>query len=223
MRACVVASSRAHAARPASNSPASSARDEAHWRTSMTPEQILAIEPRVLTRRQREDYFNDGFILLEKVVPDDWLDKLRSATSELVERSRSVSKSDAVYDLEPDHTREAPRLRRVSSPVDQHPAFWDYLSQSFLGDVVADLVGPGRQVSPVETQLQMGQGRRRSEVALRHPVLAAHQLFAAYGRDLSLRLRNGPGSGGIPARKSSLEDAEPVRRRRPLDWLPART
>ena len=30
----------------------------------MTPEQILAIPPRVLTRAQREAYFADGYILL---------------------------------------------------------------------------------------------------------------------------------------------------------------
>jgi len=108
----------------------------------MTPEQILSIPPRVLLQRQRERYFEDGFLLLERIVPDDWLAKLRAATQDLVERSRAVTKSDAVFDLEPDHTPQNPRLRRVSSPVDQHPAFWDYVAQSKIGDIVADLVGP---------------------------------------------------------------------------------
>ena len=108
----------------------------------MTPEQILAIPPRVLKQSQREAYFNDGFIILEKVIGDDWIRKLRDATDELVERSRKVAKSDAVWDLEPDHSAAEPRLRRVSAPVDQHPVYWDYVSQSIVGDVVADLVGP---------------------------------------------------------------------------------
>jgi ectoine hydroxylase len=108
----------------------------------MTPEQILALPPRVLTQSQREFYFTEGYILLERIIGDDWLARLRDATDELVERSRKVTKSDAVWDLEPDHTPEAPRLRRVSAPVDQHPAYWEYVSKSILGDVVADLVGP---------------------------------------------------------------------------------
>lgn len=108
----------------------------------MTPEQILSLPPRVLTQKQRERYFEDGFILLEAIVPKPWLERLRAATDELVERSRAVGRSDAVFDLEPDHTRENPRLRRVSSPVDQHPAYWEYLAESQLGDIVADLVGP---------------------------------------------------------------------------------
>jgi ectoine hydroxylase-related dioxygenase (phytanoyl-CoA dioxygenase family) len=108
----------------------------------MTPEQILDIRPRVLTQSQREFYFTEGYILLERIIGDDWLRKLRDATDELVERSRKVARSDAVWDLEPDHSPQAPRLRRVSAPVDQHPAYWDYVSQSIVGDVVADLVGP---------------------------------------------------------------------------------
>lgn len=108
----------------------------------MTPDQILDIPPRILTQAQREFYFNEGYILLEKIIGDDWLAKLRSATDELVERSRKVTKSDHIYDLEPDHRSDSPRLRRVSNPVEQHPAYWDYVTQSVLADAVADLVGP---------------------------------------------------------------------------------
>ena len=108
----------------------------------MTPEQVLAIRPRVLTQRQREDYFNNGFILLERMIPENWLERLRTATDQLVEQSRSITKSDNIFDLEPDHSAANPRLRRVSSPVDQDQTFWDYAAESPLGDIVADLVGP---------------------------------------------------------------------------------
>jgi ectoine hydroxylase len=108
----------------------------------MTPEQVLAIPPRVLTQPQREFYFREGYILLEKAIGDDWIRRLRAATEELVERSRKVTKSDKIFDLEPTHRPDAPRLRRVSNPVEQHPVFWEYVTKSPLGDIVADLVGP---------------------------------------------------------------------------------
>lgn len=108
----------------------------------MTPEQILEVKPRVLSQSQREFYFNEGYLLLERVIDDRWLTRLRAATDELVERSRSVSASDQVFDLEPGHTAAAPRLRRVSNPAEQHPAFWDYCTDSVMPDIVADLVGP---------------------------------------------------------------------------------
>ncbi len=108
----------------------------------MNPEQILAIAPRVLTQQQREAYFNDGYILLERIIGDDWIMRLRAATEELVERSRTVRVSDKIFDLEPEHNARSPRLRRVSNPTEQHPVFWEYCTQSILPDVVADLVGP---------------------------------------------------------------------------------
>jgi ectoine hydroxylase-related dioxygenase (phytanoyl-CoA dioxygenase family) len=108
----------------------------------MTPDQVLSIKPRILTQSQREFYFSEGYILLERVIGDDWVAKLRAATEEMVERSRKVSVSDKVFDLEPGHTPDAPRLRRVSNPVEHHPVYWDYVTRSPIVDIVADLVGP---------------------------------------------------------------------------------
>lgn len=108
----------------------------------MKPEQILSIAPRVLSQAQREQYFEEGYLLLERVISDEWLQRLRAATDELVERSRAVVKSDKIFDLEPGHRADAPRLRRVSNPVEQHPAYWEYINRSIVPDIVADLVGP---------------------------------------------------------------------------------
>ena len=108
----------------------------------MTPEEILAIAPRVLSQAQREAYFRDGFILVERAIDDAALARLREATGRLLERSRSVTRSDEVFDLEPGHRTDAPRLRRVSKPVEQDTVFWSYASESVVPDIVADLVGP---------------------------------------------------------------------------------
>jgi ectoine hydroxylase len=108
----------------------------------MTPEQILALPPRALDQQQREFYFSEGYLLLERVIPMPWIERLRAAVDEMVDRSRTVVASDKVFDLEPDHRPQAPRLRRVSNPDEHHPAFWDYVRESPLPDIVADLVGP---------------------------------------------------------------------------------
>lgn len=108
----------------------------------MTPEQILAIKPRVLSQAQREAYFADGYILLEKFIDEIWLKKLRVATAELVDQSKKVTQSDEIFDLEKDHSSESPRLRRVSNPTEHHPVFWEYVTKSPMLDAVADLVGP---------------------------------------------------------------------------------
>ncbi len=108
----------------------------------MTPDQVLSIRPKVLTEKQRESYLEDGYLLLEKVVSDEWLERLRAVTNQMVDDSRQVTQSDAVWDLEDGHSAETPRLRRLSSPNDRHPTYWEFASRSVLPDIVADLVGP---------------------------------------------------------------------------------
>jgi len=108
----------------------------------MTPDDILSHSARALTPPQRKAYFDDGYLLVERAVDDDWLSKLRDGVATLVERSREISKSDAVFDLEAGHTAQSPRLRRVSNPCDQDAVFWSFLTDSPLVDILADVLGP---------------------------------------------------------------------------------
>jgi ectoine hydroxylase len=108
----------------------------------MTNEDILAIKPTVLSDSQRNSYFEKGYLLVESIVPKDWIDRLLEVTDQMVEKSRSMTASDAIFDLEANHSAEDPRLRRLSSPVDQHPVYWEFASESIIPDIVADLVGP---------------------------------------------------------------------------------
>ena len=75
----------------------------------MTPDEILSIPPKVLSQKQRQRYFEDGFILLEKLLSDDWIARLRAVTERMVEESRQVTKRDAKWDIEPDHTGRVDR------------------------------------------------------------------------------------------------------------------
>ena len=108
----------------------------------MVPENVLAIPPKVLTQKQREFYFEYGYLLLEGMISDTWIASLRAATTGVINESRKISKSDETWDLEPGHSKEHPRLRRLSSPNDHHPVYWEYASQSVVPDIVSDLVGP---------------------------------------------------------------------------------
>ncbi|MDP7235983.1 MAG: hypothetical protein QGI34_04535, partial [Candidatus Latescibacteria bacterium] len=67
----------------------------------MTPEKILSYEPVVLTEAQRQSYFEKGYLLVERIVPEDWVARLIEITDEMVQRSRSLTESDGIFDLEP--------------------------------------------------------------------------------------------------------------------------
>jgi ectoine hydroxylase-related dioxygenase (phytanoyl-CoA dioxygenase family) len=46
----------------------------------------------------------------------------------------------------------------VSNPVEHHPAFWDYVVESPLGDIVADLVGPDVKFHHSKLNYKWAQG-----------------------------------------------------------------
>lgn len=124
----------------------------------MTPEQVLAIEPKVLSQEQREFYFAKGYLLLERIIPDETIAELRRVTDAKVDETRSLTKSDAVWDLEPGHSARHPKLRRLSSPCDHDPAYWSYASRSIVGDIVADLVGPSVKFHHAKLNFKSSEG-----------------------------------------------------------------
>ena len=125
----------------------------------MTPEQVLALKPRVLTQKQREFYFENGYMLLEKFLSDDWIERLRAVTEAMVDRSRTVTASDAVWDIDKGHTSERPRLRRLSSMNDHHPTFWEYASAPTLRCQTPSPTSSAR-TSNSTTRSSISNGRR---------------------------------------------------------------
>jgi ectoine hydroxylase len=108
----------------------------------MTPEAILAHEPRVLSQAQREHYFETGFLAAEGMIPGEWQELLRARSVEFIEKSRRVVASNAEFDIGPQHRPDHPHVRRLRALVDRHPDFWRIASESPLADIAADLVGP---------------------------------------------------------------------------------
>lgn len=126
----------------------------------MRTEEILRHPTRLLTEAQRADYVAHGYVAVEGLVPQHWLDRLAEATAEIVERSRAVAESDGQYVLEAGHSARSPRLRRLSSPVVHHPAFWAFASaeDSPLPDVAADVVGPDVKFHHAKLNFKWGEG-----------------------------------------------------------------
>ena len=108
----------------------------------MLKHDILKHPTSVLSAAQREQYFEEGAVLVEGAVPEAWLKRLRAASDEIIERSRAITDSDDTYILEEGHAADAPRLKRLSSPIDHHPDFWEFAKASPGVEAAADLVGP---------------------------------------------------------------------------------
>jgi len=126
----------------------------------MKPQDVLKHKPLVLTEDQRAAYFRDGYLVLENYVSADWLSRLRAAMTEVIDRSRAETRSGDVFVLEQGHSASDPRLHRVTSPQDQHPTFWDFISDPVMTDLVADVVGPDVKFHHAKLNVKAGNGSR---------------------------------------------------------------
>ena len=96
----------------------------------------------MLNDTQIEQYREKGYVGVEGVLSADEVASLRRVTDEFVERSRGISESDDVFDLEPGHSADEPRLRRLKSPINAHEVYDQTIRHDKILDIVAQLVGP---------------------------------------------------------------------------------
>src|SRR4029450_6484957 len=76
---------------------------------------MATVATRWLTEEQVRSYRRDGYVAVSHVIDATRLAELRAVTDEFVERSRAVTKSDALFDLDPRHTAARPVLRRIKN------------------------------------------------------------------------------------------------------------
>ena len=109
----------------------------------MIPEEILGHPPRLLTRAQREFFFANGYLLVERAIDESRLARLRAAFAMLEKRGDEPDRpADFEFETMPDGRR---RLRQVLCAADYHPDIWSFVSSAPMTALAADVVGPNVQ------------------------------------------------------------------------------
>lgn len=108
----------------------------------MNEQELLSRTAKVLTNAQRRQYFDSGYLLLPGFLNQQAIASLVEIADQFVEESRHCKKSNDKFDLEPNHSAQAPRLRRLSFPVAHHKEFKTLAFDSAIVDLAEDLLGP---------------------------------------------------------------------------------
>jgi len=111
---------------------------------------------------QRDAYQRDGFIVVPDLLGATELSALRQIIAELVAGAATVDTHTAVYDLEPGHTRAEPKVRRIKTPHEVHPAFGAVVRSPAVIEVLTRLIGPGLRLH--SSKLNMKSARYGSPV-----------------------------------------------------------
>ena len=96
----------------------------------------------MLRQEQIDFYHEQGWLGVEDVLSQEDVESLRKVTQEFVEKSRSVTVSDNVFDLEPGHSSAEPRLRRLKDPISLHPLYDRIMHNENIIAIVSQLIGP---------------------------------------------------------------------------------
>ena len=107
----------------------------------MTPEKILSYPSLKLTQKQREHYFEYGYVSVEDIISKSVLEEIQTVVDKILKESQKENVSGIVFDLGPGHSHKNAVLRRIKKPDDYHKLFWD-LASEVLADVAKDLAGP---------------------------------------------------------------------------------
>ena len=102
-------------------------------------------------------YHRDGVIVARNVLGADALAHLRGVVAELVAGAAAVAEHTDVYDLEPGHTPEAPRVRRIKAPHKVHSAFDALVRSRPVLDILTKLIGPNLRLHGSKLNMKSAQ------------------------------------------------------------------
>jgi phosphohistidine swiveling domain-containing protein len=77
----------------------------------------------VISDAQVAAYNEKGYVVVEDIFTPEEIQEMRDALAGLVESARGLTDHTDVIDLEPNHTPDMPRVRRIKEPFLNHPVF----------------------------------------------------------------------------------------------------
>jgi ectoine hydroxylase-related dioxygenase (phytanoyl-CoA dioxygenase family) len=104
----------------------------------------------MLSQQQIEQFWRDGYLVVESAVTGAQLAALRRELAGWIEESRAHAEPFGPptidgrprFDMGEEHSAASPALRRVNNPSDISAAYLEVVKNAAMVDMVADLIGP---------------------------------------------------------------------------------
>ena len=130
----------------------------------------------MLTTVQKKTYLDQGFVLIPQVISPHKITAMVDALQGWIEESRQHDKNygatvngKARFDLEPGHSLEQPKLRRISNPVDISQAYREVLFEGPAVAAVVDVLGPNVKFHHCKLNIKLPGMMTRVDYHQDHP------------------------------------------------------
>ena len=94
-----------------------------------------------LSKKQIKTYNEEGFIVIDNVIDEHFLNKVKLATTKIVEKASFIDTSDDKYDLADNHSKGKPSVRRIKQPHSFDNIFKELLFYPSVIEKVKSLLG----------------------------------------------------------------------------------
>jgi ectoine hydroxylase-related dioxygenase (phytanoyl-CoA dioxygenase family) len=95
----------------------------------------------MISKQQVDFYREQGYVLVENVIDKATLAAIHRVIAQVVEGARGKTRHDDVYDLEPTHTPDNPRVRRIKKPHLVNPIFDQVVKSEAMLSILRALLG----------------------------------------------------------------------------------
>ncbi len=108
----------------------------------------------VLTDTQIRSYHQNGYLVLERHIPDDILKNIHAEISRFEDEARGMTASNDRLDLEDSHSPEAPRLRRIKLPHTISNVVRELMYSDHILAPARDLAGPNLRLHTTKLNMK---------------------------------------------------------------------
>lgn len=103
-------------------------------------------------------YREDGYLVLERLLPAERLAALRRKIDAISEQARGLTESNDVFELEESHRPDAPKVQRVRLPHTLDPFFWELIRSPEIVEAATSLLGPSVRLRSSKLNMKTSGG-----------------------------------------------------------------
>ncbi len=118
---------------------------------------------RTLTNDEIALYYEQGYLVLQDVVPEEVVRDAVAETERMVDVARTLTEAIPMLDLDSSHTPEAPRVRRIKSPHEHSEHFLALAGDALILDLLDPLLPSGARIHNTKINLKSAGGGEANE------------------------------------------------------------
>jgi len=119
---------------------------------------------RKLTPEELERYDRDGYLVIRDAVPQERLRDVIAETERMYNVAYTIASGNEMLDVDPAHTPEKPRVRRIKSQHEHSEFFRDFAAEPLIMDLLEPLLCPRLEFQQVLAECRRRRHRVRAGV-----------------------------------------------------------